>query len=58
MDSIPALNDCELTKMDDEGFMLSGHESAQHLQDTGPRQTWWCRPVPEQDTGAAGSAIG
>lgn len=45
---IPAIHGCELTAMEDRGFLLSGREDSDHLQDPGMRQTWWCRPVSEQ----------
>lgn len=55
---LPPINDVELTKMDGAGFMLAGREGSEHLQDPGPRQTWWCRPLPEETAGSSGSAVG
>lgn len=47
MRSIPGLNDCVLTKVDGNGFLLAGREEGDHLQDAGFPQTWWCRPISE-----------
>jgi len=47
---IPAINDVEITSMDESGFLLAGFEEAERLQDQGPRQTWWCRPVTDPPT--------
>lgn len=53
MPILPALNDCALTKMGGDGFLLAGFEPAEHLKDAGSRQTWWCRLVidPPTETG-------
>jgi hypothetical protein len=47
MPILPALNDCELTRVDAAGFLLTGREPSEHLQQQGHRQTWWCTPVTD-----------
>jgi hypothetical protein len=44
------LNDCELTRVDAAGFLLTGREPSEHLQQQGHRQTWWCTPVTDPPT--------